>query len=87
MIAEIVANEPKPVPQSGESTTFDRRTPADSLLFKAGAIEDLYDQIRMLDAATYPHAFLEHGQFRLEFHDANISDGQVEARVKIRFRS
>lgn len=85
MIKEIVDKEPKPVPQSGRPVMFERRTPDQSVLPDQGEIRGLYDHIRMLDAETYPHAFLDHGCFHFEFKNAEIgSDGAVTAKVEIR---
>ena len=73
-----------PVPQTGEPVNFKRRTPAQSLvpsdLPDASA---LHDFIRMLDAEGYPHAFIEHGGFRLEFTQSALHEGAVTAQVRI----
>lgn len=85
MISEIVETEPRPVEQEGEATIFDRRKPEQSLLPQEGGLRLLYDHIRMLDAETYPRAFLESGDYRLEFSDAELSDeDELVARVRIR---
>ena len=84
MIEEIVTNEPTPVEQVGDPMMFARRTPDESVLPQAGALVALYDFIRMLDAPTYPKAFLEWGEWRLEFDRAGYKGETVEARVVIR---
>lgn len=84
MIAEIVVENPVPLPQTGEAVVFPRRTPPESELPKDGTPRSLYDFVRMLDAPTYPKAFLEWGKWRLEFEEARLSDGAVEARVVMR---
>jgi methionyl-tRNA formyltransferase len=84
MIGEIVATQPEPEPQKGEVVVFQRRNPKQSVLPGEGTLEQLYGHIRMLDAETYPRAFLDHGAFHLEFRDAVLEDGRVEARVRIR---
>ena len=38
---------------------------------------------RMLDADTYPRAFLKRGGLRLEFSDARRVNGRVVAQVEI----
>ena len=86
MIAEIVEKEPKPVPQSGPVTTFARRAPEQGRLPESGPVRAIYDHIRMLDAETYPSAFLDYGEYRLEFSHAELDDGDVGARVMIRQR-
>ena len=84
IIARIVADEPVPVAQKGEALVFPRRRPEQSVLPLSGDLGKMYDHIRMLDAETYPAAFLNHGEFRLEFSDAEASTDAVTARVTIR---
>lgn len=83
MIKEIISLDPKPVPQIGEVVNFQRRTPAQSLIPENGSLNEFYDYIRMLDAEGYPHAFLNYGNFRIEFTDSKLSDGAIEASVRI----
>ena len=87
MIAEIVADEPEPVAQSGPVVVFKRRQPAESVLPPIGTLDDLYDHIRMLDADTYPRAFLNYGDLRLEFSDAERTGDGLAARVRFCSRS
>ena len=85
LIDEIISKEPVPVPQTGEVVRFRRRTPDESVLPAGGSASELYDFIRMLDAPTYPKAFIESGHWRLEFDQARLaSTDEVEARVVIR---
>jgi methionyl-tRNA formyltransferase len=86
MIQEIVKKEPKPIQQSGKATFFKRRTPGMSALPKGGSLEALYDHIRMLDAETYPRAFVEHGDFVLAFSGAQLEGEDIKAKVTIRRR-
>ncbi len=79
----MIMYEPQPVAQEGESVTFERRKPEESRLPIAGDISEIYDYIRMLDAPTYPHAFIEYGEFILEFTDA-LTDGE-ELTASVRF--
>jgi methionyl-tRNA formyltransferase len=83
LIAEIVSTEPEPIEQTGEPVVFTRRTPEQSRLPEGGSLERLFDHIRMLDAETYPRAFLEHGEYRLEFSEAVLEGESVTARVRI----
>lgn len=86
MITEIVTREPLPQPQTGEVVRFARRTPAESVLPAQATLAQLHDHIRMLDADTYPPAFLDYGDYRLEFHHARAADDCIEAQVTIRRR-
>lgn len=82
LIAEITLQEPKPEPQTGMPSTFKRRTPDQSCLPIGKDERELYDHIRMLDAPGYPKAFLQHGDWRLEFDQAKQEVDEVEARVR-----
>jgi len=85
LIAEIIAKEPVPIPQAGEPVVFPRRTPEESRLPQQAGATALYDFIRMLDAPTYPKAFLEWGDWRLEFDHARlVKPDALEARVTLR---
>ena len=86
LILEIIRGERYPTPQEGEVVTFARRRPSQSSLPKKGDLSALYDHIRMLDAPSYPRAFLEFGEFILEFHHASIQESLLEATVCIRKR-
>ena len=84
MIADIISDEPEPRPQEGEATHFERRTPEQSEIPEDARVEELYDHIRMLDAETYPRAYLDRGSIRMEFSGAALYGDRVEARVSLR---
>jgi methionyl-tRNA formyltransferase len=86
MISEIVTKEPHPVAQHGEAVSFPRRAPEQSVLPREGTPTSLYDFIRMLDAPTYPAAFIEWGDWRIEFDHANLEGDDVRACATIRRR-
>jgi methionyl-tRNA formyltransferase len=85
MIERIVLEEPKVTPQQGEPVLFSRRTPAQSNLGNCleGDLNAWYDQIRMLDAEGYPHAFLEALGMRLEFRRVCQRSDGLHAEVRI----
>lgn len=80
----MIEQEPTPVAQEGEPTIFKRRKPEQSQLPSEGELSRIYDHIRMLDAPTYPHAFIEYGDFSLEFTGASIDEQEVSATVRFR---
>lgn len=82
-IRSIVINKPEPVEQKGEVVSFSRLTPEQSALQCDADITSIYDHIRMLDAESYPKAFLECGDYRLEFTHAEKYSDSIEAKVKI----
>lgn len=81
MIEVLIATNPLPEPQVGVPTHFKRRTPAEGAIPADGDLHRLFDVIRMLDAVTYPKAFLEAGNLRLEFDHAILDGDRVLARV------
>lgn len=84
MILEIIESELKPTPQKGEIVKFKRRTPMESKIPDLKRITDVYDCIRMLDAEGYPKAFIEFGEFKLEFSRASLkADDTILADVRI----
>ena len=86
MIRNIVHQEPEPVPQEGEPVYFKRRTPDMSELPEDGELGKLYDHIRMLDAKTYPAAYIDHGSFRVFLRTAEWKDEnrlKVEAEIQM----
>lgn len=84
LIRWIIDATPAPTPQHGNVVTFKRRKPKDSELPLNCDIETLFDHVRMLDAPGYPLAFIQHGNFRLEFSNAQMTDDGLNARVIIR---
>jgi methionyl-tRNA formyltransferase len=84
MIRRIIADEPRAHPQSGEATIFKRRRPEQSVLPTGGSLQKIYDHIRMLDAPTYPLAYVKHGEFHLALSHARIVGNEIHASVVIR---
>lgn len=80
----IIENEPTPEPQKNKPTYFSRRKPEQSLLPGEGKLSEIYDFIRMLDAPTYPLAFIDHGDLRLELSNPKLVDNLIEARIVIK---
>lgn len=82
MALEIVSGKLKPTPQIGTITVFKRRTPAESEITASDNLEKLYDKIRMLDAETYPNAFLRVGDVKIELKNARLEAGQLFAEAR-----
>jgi len=85
MIERIVCEEPMATPQQGEPVLFTRRKAAQSNLASCpeGDLIAWYDQIRMLDAEGYPHAFLEIHGMRLELRRVCQRSDGLHADVRI----
>lgn len=86
MIVEIVEKLPEPSPQKGVPTVFRRRQPEDGNLSAVQSLVQAFDMIRMLDADGYPNAFLNMGDFKIEFSRALLKSGEVIADVRISLR-
>lgn len=87
MIAEIIVENPKPVAQAGEPIYFKRRKPEQGNLHDAKTLQQAFDHIRMLDAEGYPHAYLNVGNYRLEFTRASRKSDSIIADVRITLQS
>ncbi len=87
IILWMIEAEPVPKPQLGEPVLFKRRKPVQSELPVFGDVSRIYNHIRMLDAPSYPRAFVDHGEFRIVFSNAQLMDGEVEARAVIKLLS
>ncbi len=83
MVLEIIGKEIIPIEQEGEVTCFARRKPEDGNMAGLKELSEVFDYIRMLDADSYPNAFLETEYFRLEFTRASLKQGKVIADVMI----
>lgn len=88
MIGEITGQNIIPLEQTGEPVIFERRKPEESRIPQnIDNMEKLYDFIRMLDAPSYPKAFMETDKFRIEFEKAEmIGEKELEAKIRISFR-
>lgn len=83
MIREIIEKEPCPIPQTGTPVLFKRRIPEDGNLENCNSIEEVFRYIQMLDADSYPSAFVENDKFRFEFTRASLKTNGIIADVKI----
>lgn len=71
--------------QIGKSSFFNRRKPEGSNINikKIKNINKLYDFLRMLDAPSYPNAFIILNNFKFTFNDIKIVRNKVNAKVEI----
>ena len=69
--------------QEGEVIQFPRRTSEQSKLPENLNFQQLYDYIRMLDGEGYPNAYIELGDFKVSFKDAEIENDIISANVII----
>ena len=84
MIKTIITESPKPKKQIGKSTLFKRRKPSESKIpTEINSLVNLFDHIRMLDAESYPRAFLEHNGFKYEISRPALKTEEIIADVRI----
>ena len=83
MLPVFLTEKVEPKPQEGEPVVFKRRKPEEGQITPDMEMDKIYDYIRMLDAEGYPRAYMEFGDYRLEFEQAGVlADGQeLSARV------
>ena len=85
LIPNILKQNPTPVSQEGVAVNFKRRTPEQSniKMLNDVSIANLYDFIRMLDAPSYPKAYLELDNLKMELFEVIIKDGKLEGRFEV----
>lgn len=83
MIPQFLEEIPPFMAQEGEVVTFKRRRAEDGEITADMTLEKIYDYIRMLDGEGYPHAYLNYGDYRLEFERAvlSASGDRIDAKV------
>lgn len=85
MIPFLMQNKLKPKAQSGKALLFKRRSEeqSDILSLKNCDLRKIYDFIRMLDAPSYPKAFLEFEDFKMTLKKAKFKGKFVKGEFKI----
>lgn len=86
IINYMIKNDITPLPQAnGDSAVFRRRKPWQSEVGDQKTIAELYDHIRMLDADTYPRAYLCLGEgIELVFSNAHLRGNKLTVDVELR---
>lgn len=87
MIPIFLTEKPTPIPQEGEPVVFKRRKPEDGEITSGMELDKVYDYIRMLDAEGYPRAYMEFGDYRLEFDNAALSANGQELTARVTFKA
>ena len=72
----------------GKVIKFKRRTMKQNIIPKnIKSLRTLFNHIRMLDAHSYPSAFINYGNLRIEFTKAKINKKNLDANVNIKLIS
>ncbi len=85
MIPQLLETNIIPKKQSGDVTTFKRRTPSLSNLetLDVSSLSRLYDFIRMLDAEGYPRAYLMLSNVKIEFSEVHLKNNKLVGRFEV----
>lgn len=86
MIPVLLTEKVVPKPQEGEPVIFKRRKPEDGKITSDMELDKIYDYIRMLDAEGYPRAYIDFGDYRLEFAKAELSSDGQELSASVVFQ-
>lgn len=83
MIPVILENRIEPTKQIGTVTCFSRRKIEHGEIIDNMSIEEIFNQIRMLDAEGYPKAYMNFGKYRIEFSRASLKSGKIIADIEL----
>tara|TARA_R100000742_G_C4236372_1_gene56906 strand:- start:27 stop:701 length:675 start_codon:yes stop_codon:yes gene_type:complete len=84
LIHKCILDNPVPVKQVEGGNVYKRNKDNELPLESTNEVVDLYRFIQMLDGDGYPKAFLEVGNFRLEFSRSKIEGNNLVSDVTIR---
>lgn len=83
LIISICKNNPQPIEQSGAVVQFDRLSIADNELRGDYSLKEIYDRIRMVDGLDYPKAYINLGNFKIEFSNVECLHNSLLTKAKI----
>lgn len=81
MIPKIINEQLKPIDQIGEVTSYTRNY--NNRIEKEFNLNKIFDFIRMLDGEGYSKAYIEFGEYKIEFSRASLKNDHIIADVKI----
>ena len=84
LIKKCVQDNPTPKKQVGKSQKYKRNKTNNLPVCDTKDLEKIHRFIQMLDGDTYPKAFIEIGNFKLEFSRSKLGDSCVLSDVLIR---
>lgn len=83
LILEICSEKITPVEQSGRVLNFKRLSCRDNELLSSYTLKQMYDRVRMVDGEDYPKAFINFGDYAINFSNANLTREGLTAHVTI----
>ncbi len=87
LIITLTENLLEPVPQEGNVVEFKRLSIEDNELLPLLTLDEIYDRIRMVDAPSYPSAFINFGDHVIEFSDVTRDDDAIVGKMRIKSRN
>ena len=84
LIEKCIVDNPIPIKQPDGGSIYKRNKNNELPLENTKELVDLYRFIQMLDGDGYPRAFIEVGNFRLEFSRTQLKDSTIISDVIIR---
>lgn len=83
LIISICQKNPVPAEQTGNPFLFKRLSIADNELSSSFSINNIFDRIRMVDGKDYSNAYINFGDYKIEFKDAEILNNNLYANIKL----
>jgi methionyl-tRNA formyltransferase len=82
LIVKICKENTIPKEQIGDTLIFDRLSYADNELKSEYSIKEIYDRIRMVDGENYKNAYINYGDYKIEFSNCEIDSKQLTAKAR-----
>ena len=73
----------KPEEQVGKEVNFRRLKDQDNQIDFMSSLEMIFNNIRMLDSDLYPSAYINIGDYKIEFSNADLTKDVLESTVRI----
>ena len=81
LIVKICKNDPRPKKQKGNVVNFIRLKNKNNKLLNKYTIKELYDRIRMVDGKDYQKAYINFGNYKIEFSNCSIENKKLHANI------
>ena len=84
MAKDIICNTLAPLNQEGEVVKFERLTYAENLIEeKKVGLDYFINMVRMVDAPTYPNAYILYGELKINFENVCEKNGIVQGSYSV----
>ncbi len=83
MIIDISKFNPEPIIQKGQPFYFKRLTYENNEIDSSLSLGEIYDRIRMVDGEDYERSYINFGEYKIEFKNAEIKDNQIYANIRL----